>query len=114
MDTCSSCHLPVKKVYSNSFRFGLETFNSFILEPKEHLRLFAGKAIKIRMDLTKLRRRQERERQKPVGLMRSRRSLQVITTSVSRFFVNFSVVRAQLPREMTKLKVYLGTETERW
>ena len=110
MDTCSSCHLPVKKVYSNSFRFGLETFNSFILEPKEHLRLFAGKAIKIRMDLTKLRRRQERERQKPVGLM----SRNKITTSVSRFFVNFSVVRAQLPREMTKLKVYLGTETERW
>ena len=36
-----------------------------------------------------------------------------ITTSVSHFFVNFFVVPAQLPREMTKLKVYLGTETER-
>ena len=77
LDTCSSCHLPVKKVYSNSFRFGLETFNSFILEPKEHLRLFAGKALKISMDLTKIRRRQERERQKPVGLMSKTRSLQV-------------------------------------
>ena len=56
---------------------GLETFHSFILEPKEHLRLFAGKAIKICMDLTKTRRRQERERQKPVGLMSKTRSLQV-------------------------------------
>ena len=61
------------------------------------------------MDLTKLRRRQERKRQKPVGLMSKARSLQVYRT----FFVNFFVVPAQPPREMTKLKVYLGKETER-
>lgn len=37
-----------------------------------------------------------------------------ITASVSRFFVNSLSSLSQLSGEMTKLKVYLGTETERW
>ena len=48
------------------------------------------------MDLTKPRQRQQRERQKTIGLMSK------ITTLHSRFFVHFFAFTAQLRREMTK------------